>query len=90
MFAKKELFIKKEKRAPRRKLNRQAWLTLGGFARRECEVLDLSATGARLRVDSADIPDDNLGLSMTFDVRKSARCRLVWRDKNVIGVEFVG
>ncbi|MDR3469191.1 MAG: PilZ domain-containing protein [Xanthobacteraceae bacterium] len=90
MLAKKELFNKKEKRAARRKLHRQAWLTLGGFAKRECEVLDLSSTGARLRIDSGDIPSDNLGLSMTFDVRKSARCRLVWREKNMIGVEFVG
>lgn len=89
MLAKRELY-KKEKRAARHKLHRQAWLTLGGFARRECEILDLSATGARLKVDGADIPEDNLGLSMTFDVQKSARCRLVWRDKNVIGVEFVG
>ncbi len=84
------VLAKREKRAPRQKLHRQAWLTLGGFARRECEVLDLSATGAKLRVDSKNIPADNLGLSLTFDVRKTARCRLVWRDKNDIGVEFVG
>lgn len=90
MLAKKESFIRKEKRAARHKLHREAWLTLGGFARRRCEVLDLSTTGARLRVEGADIPGDNLGLSMTFDVHKSARCRLVWRDKNIIGVEFVG
>lgn len=84
------MLLKKEKRATRHKVHRQAWLTLGGFAKRECEVLDLSSTGARLRVQSADIPSDDLGLSMTFDVRKAARCRLVWREKNVIGVEFVG
>jgi hypothetical protein len=79
----------KEKRARRQKMHQEAWLTLGGFARRECEVLDLSTTGAKLRVDSKDIPADNLGLSMTRDVRRFTRCRLVWREKNVIGVEFV-
>ena len=80
----------KDKRARRQKMHHDAWLTLGGFARRECQVLDLSVTGARLRVDSNDIPSDNLGLSLTRDVRKVTRCRLVWRDKNVIGVEFIG
>ena len=81
---------KKETRAKRKKLHREAWLTLGGFARRKCEVVDLSATGARLRVEGAAIPDDNnLGLSMNFDVNKFTPCRLIWREKNVIGVEFV-
>jgi hypothetical protein len=84
------MLLRKEKqRAQRHKLRREAWLTLGGFARRRCEVVDLSATGARLRVDSADIPGDNLGLSMNFDVNKFTRCRLIWREKNIIGVEFV-
>jgi hypothetical protein len=79
----------RDKRAKRHKVHQNAWLTLGGFARRECQVLDLSAGGAKLHVDSGDIPSDNLGLSMSKDVNKFTRCRLIWRDKNVIGVEFV-
>jgi hypothetical protein len=66
-----------------------AWLTLGGFARRDCKVLDLSSGGAKLYVEGDNIPEDNLGLSLNKDVRKSARCRLVWRKNNEIGVEFV-
>jgi hypothetical protein len=80
----------KDKRAKRKDMYQDAWLTLGGFARRECKVLNLSASGAKLEVDGLHIPSDNLGLSLTKDVRKFTRCRLVWRDKNVIGVEFVG
>jgi len=79
----------REKRSVRHSMYQDAWLTLGGFARRDCKVLDLSVSGAKLFVDSDDIPDDNLGLSLNRDIRRVARCRLVWRKKNVIGVEFV-
>ena len=79
----------REKREKRQKLYQEAWLTLGGFARRECKVMDLSNGGARLEVDSRNIPEDNLGLSLTKDTRKFTKCRLAWRKGNVIGVEFV-
>jgi hypothetical protein len=79
----------REKRPPRRNVQEDAWLTLGGFARRECEVLNLSRNGAKLRVKSRDIPEDNLGLSLTKDIRKFTKCRLIWRDETIIGVEFI-
>jgi hypothetical protein len=81
--------VSRDKRSKRKKMYQDAWLTLGGFARRDCKVLDMSSGGAKLQIDSQDIPDDNLGLSMTKDIRKFTKCRLIWRDKNVIGVEFV-
>ncbi len=79
----------REKRPRRHAMCRDAWLTLGGFARRHCKVLDLSSGGAKLFVDGPAFINGDLGLSLNMDVHKSSRCRMVWRDGNVIGVEFV-
>jgi hypothetical protein len=39
-------------RGSRRRTNQPAWMTVdGGFAARQCTVLDISEGGARLRVD---------------------------------------
>ncbi len=79
----------RDKRPRRHAMCRDAWLTLGGFARRSCKVLDLSSGGAKLFVEGPTFSGADLGLSLNMDIHKSTRCRMVWRDGNVIGVEFV-
>jgi hypothetical protein len=82
--------FKRENRKPRHRVEQHAWLTLdGGFAKKNCTVLDLSLTGARLRVDNADAIDGKIDIAFTGDVRKTTPCRLVWRDGSTIGVEFL-
>ena len=45
--------FKRESRKTRHKTQLGVWLTLdGGFAKRPCTVIDLSATGARLSVQN--------------------------------------
>lgn len=53
----------------------------------DCLVLDLTNSGAGIRVqDSSPLPDT---LNLTFDSGRSHRsCRLVWRVADRIGVEF--
>jgi hypothetical protein len=82
--------FKKEARKPRHSTRYHAWMLLdGGFAKRHCTILDLSSTGARIKLtDSGSITSD-LSLVLTGDVRKVTRCRLVWRKESVIGVEFI-
>jgi hypothetical protein len=54
-----------------------------------CTVRDLSATGARLRVDNmASIPD-TFELIIATDGLE-ANCQVVWRKTNEVGVKFLG
>jgi hypothetical protein len=54
-----------------------------------CTVRDISATGARLRVDNlASIPD-TFELIIAADGLE-ANCEVVWRKSNEVGVKFLG
>jgi hypothetical protein len=54
-----------------------------------CTVRDISATGARLRVDNlASIPD-TFELIIAVDGLE-ANCEVVWRKSNEVGVKFLG
>jgi hypothetical protein len=80
---------RKEKRlSPRRSLNETGWIRLeGGFASRQCNVLDYSETGVRLYLQDAEkIPG-----TFTFTFSKEAlgrRARLASRRGNQISAEF--
>ncbi len=82
--------FKREGRKPRHKSLDEVWLTLdGGFAKRDCTVVDLSTTGACIKVkDAASVPGV-ISVAFSKDVRKLTRCRLVWRKGSMIGVEFL-
>ncbi len=82
--------FKREGRKPRHKTLNEVWLTLdGGFAKRDCTVVDLSKTGACIEVkDAASVPDV-VSVAFSRDVRKLTRCRLIWRKGSMIGVEFL-
>jgi hypothetical protein len=54
---------------------------------RECTVWDESETGARLLVD-ASVPDI-FHIYVTLDFSSRRRCRVVWRSKTQVGVEFL-
>lgn len=83
--------FRKETRKPRHTTQHPAWMMLdGGFAKRDCTVLNLSAGGARVRLSNSAPLSSNLSLALTKDVRKVTHCRLIWRKDSVIGVEFIG
>lgn len=82
--------FKKENRKPRHNTQHQAWMLLdGGFAKRNCTILNLSSGGARIALTDDRSVGNNLSLALTGDVRKVTRCRLIWRRNAVIGVEFI-
>ena len=82
--------FKREVRKTRHKTMNEAWMTLdGGFAKRNCTILDLSASGARLQMQDASPIPGTMSLAFSRDVRKLTRCRLVWRKGSIIGVEFL-
>ena len=52
--APKAMFFKSQKRAERRmKRNFPAQVMLGGFAKRDCKVVDISESGARIAISGA-------------------------------------
>ncbi|MBI3700119.1 MAG: PilZ domain-containing protein [Afipia sp.] len=82
--------FKRETRKPRHKMQQHVWMTLdGGFAKRNCTVLDLSLSGAKILVHDKGPIDGKLSIAFTGDVRKTTRCRLVWQKGSEIGVEFL-
>jgi hypothetical protein len=54
-----------------------------------CTVKDLSATGARLRVDNTVSIPDTFELLIPLDGLE-ANCEVVWRKSNEAGVKFLG
>jgi hypothetical protein len=54
-----------------------------------CTMIDVSASGARLRLNAAsEVPDEfTLVLSKAGRVRR--RCRIVWRREDIMGIRFV-
>jgi PilZ domain-containing protein len=79
---------KNRRQSPRRNFNVMAWIRLdGGFAARQCSVLDLSETGVRLFVRDAKIPGKLMLLFSKDAPGKPART--VWLSGNQIGAEFL-
>lgn len=78
----------------RRKHLRVEWVSPGtiyvgdGSPGRPCLVSNLSNGGARIsRVDSDRLPDEFM-LSLSPRRGPSRKCRIVWRTKHDVGVEF--
>ena len=78
-----------EQRAhPREDVRRPGVLVDGRSGRSvQCLIIDLSAGGARLRLDAPDIPDD--GLTLIDQLHKTLNeCGVVWRKDSFVGVKF--
>ncbi|RJF69570.1 PilZ domain-containing protein [Rhodopseudomonas palustris] len=78
------------KREVRRSVRQSGWITLdGGFAARPCEVVDLSATGAKLTMADAISLGPKLRLAFSRDARTGRNCEVIWRRGTTVGVKFV-
>jgi hypothetical protein len=56
---------------------------------RECTVWDESENGARLVVEAPETIPDLFHIYMTLDFSSRRRCRVIWRSKTQVGVEFL-
>jgi hypothetical protein len=53
-----------------------------------CMLLDVSNTGARVKIDPAtELPTDFI-LILSRDKRLNRRCRMIWRDEGMVGASF--
>ena len=81
-------FGKQHRPSPRR-TNQPAWMTVdGGFAARQCTVIEISEDGAKLRVEDPHFVKSHFQLK--FERTSPGRpCKVVWKKGDVIGIEFV-
>jgi len=54
-----------------------------------CKMVDVSVTGARLICAEVDKVPDGFKLVLSHDGRLVRDCKVVWRSKDTIGVEFM-
>jgi hypothetical protein len=80
-----------KKRDVRRSVHQSGWITLeGGFAARQCNVLDLSTSGAKLVLDDPTSVPNKMRLAFSRDARTGRACEVVWRRGKTLGVRFIG
>lgn len=80
-----------KKRDARRSVQQAGWITLdGGFAARPCQVLDLSASGAKITVADPTSITTKLRLGFSRDGRSGRPCDVVWRRGQTLGIKFTG
>jgi len=80
-----------KKRASRKLLSQQAWITLdGGFAVRQCLVHDISESGAKITLDqdASQLPG-MIRLAFARDARTGRNCKVVWRRGKSAGIKFI-
>lgn len=81
----------RNRRFDRRAYDRMAALDLGdGSASTACEVLDISEGGARLRplMCAPDGLPDRFTLLLSSCGRVRRTCRVAWRSRSEMGVQF--
>lgn len=80
-----------KKRDVRRSVQQAGWITLeGGFAARQCDVLDLSATGAKVVLDDpGSVTTSKIRLAFARDARTGRDCEVVWRRGKTLGIRFL-
>jgi hypothetical protein len=80
----------KKKRDVRRAANDEGWISLeGGFARRKCTILDVSAGGARIRTSEPLQVHHEFTLLFGRSGERPHRCRVIWRKGTSVGVTFI-
>lgn len=60
-----------------------------GTALGSCLMIDLSATGAHLRVQSPEALPDQFILLLSHDGRLRRECAVAWRSTTSVGVRFL-
>jgi hypothetical protein len=76
------------RREERKEVRVRGWITGIGHKFTECFIFDISRAGARILVGQGTPPDEfNLYLSPT--AQSFRKCRVRWRRKQAVGVEFV-
>lgn len=77
-----------KRRSRRRQMRYTAVLVLDGETQRGCVLSDISDTGARIDVATADELPDRFTLLLSGNGSPRRHCRVVWRQPTQVGVDF--
>ena len=76
------------KRGVRRIRQVSAWIVVPGRDAVECQVMDVSASGAKIISPMPSQVPDRFELAFTKSGDKHRACEVVWRRGKTIGVQF--
>lgn len=80
--------MKDKRRAPRRPMRYTAWIVLAPGQLQGCVVADISDTGGRLNVEDGEAVPGTFMLWLASNGSAQRKCRVVWRQKQQVGVTF--
>src|SRR5579864_5524851 len=84
------MYKEREKRGARRQpLRYSAWLALAAGQRHDCMISNVSQSGARIDVRDPSAIPDHFVLMLTSNGSARRFCRVMWREPNQIGVQFM-
>jgi len=78
------------RREVRRRRNHSAWIKLVNGTLQECQVWDVSRSGARLVVAVDTTVPTTFELQFAANTLTPKRCKVVWHHGRIFGVQFVG
>jgi hypothetical protein len=78
---------KDSKREVRRIRHLSAWIMVQGRVNSECQVLDVSKSGAKLVAPTSSAVPDRFDLAF-FQGDQPRGCEVIWRHGKVLGVKF--
>jgi hypothetical protein len=80
--------LKHFEREVRRVRHLSAWIVLAGQADQECQVMDISANGAKVVADIPSLVPSRFELTFMQSNAKRRVCNVIWRRGKMIGVQF--
>ena len=81
---------KQIKRDVRRRRKTSAWITVdGAFAHKECELVDVSESGAKLLLDPTTAVPSSFWLTRVPKAAAKLLCDVIWQRGRTLGIKFV-
>jgi hypothetical protein len=78
------------RKSPRHQVIKTAWMrTKHDPLPSVCVLWDVSEGGARLAVARPEAVPDDLTIALNRDDKVGTACRVVWRSKEQVGLEFI-
>ncbi len=76
------------RKAKRRPVHYPAWIEVEGSDLGECQLSDVSDSGARLQVPSPEKLPEVFTLRLSSMGNSRRKCRVIWRSETEVGLEF--
>ncbi len=79
----------KQRRSPRQRENRRAWVEANGVRLLDCTLWDISEAGVRFTIETPSRVPFEFLLVLSKDGKDRRRCQVIWRSEDQIGACFL-